>query len=95
MHQAVMIPKRGPEREESTAGAKGQHIVKSRVAVGEAAEEGKGRESMTDLQTRSHSTRTLADGELCAATDGICGPFSEVPHNLTAGRALCDTMVAC
>ena len=89
MHQAVMImTKRGPEAEENRVGVKGRHKVKNRVAVGEAAEEGKGRESMTDLQTHSHSTRTSADGESCAAIDSFRSLFSEVPQNLTAGRAL-------
>lgn len=68
MPQVAIMPKRGPETKESTVGIKGRLEVKNHVAVEEAAEEEKGRESMTDLQTHSHSTHPLADGELCAGT---------------------------
>ena len=47
---------------------------------------------MTDLQIHSHSTHTLAGGELCAATESICSMFWEIQQNLTAGRALCDPL---
>ena len=94
MPQAVIMQKRGPEIEESIEESavreKSRHQVKKWIAVQEAADEEKGHENMTDLQIHSHSTRTLAGGELCAATESICNMFWEIQQNLTAGRALCE-----
>jgi hypothetical protein len=68
--------------------------VKGSITVQEAADEEKDHESTTDLQIHSHSTRTLVGGELCAATDGIYNMLWEIAQKSTAGKALCDPMVA-